>query len=213
MNEKSDSLRSKRRSSLQRRMADTPHGAHHPTRKTGRRKELKRSIYYGTLLYILRTEVDRLTPEQQSWIARYSLKLEEQELERAGRHAELLLRDSKVQYFHVRDILRVRSSIPWIEPFNPPESVRIGKGYTDKGALRPLHERGRQLSEIKFWDADIPFMLPTFYTVKGEWITADEVKSLLGETVFGLVMMSLNQMVNPASTLLSQLQMIQSRDE
>lgn len=194
-----------------RRMADTPHRADHPLQRRGRRRDLKRSIYFGILMYILRENSEQFTREQQLWIVNYSRKLFEEELLRAGNFTEKLFTDETVRQFHLKDIQRVRSTIPWIEPFNPPEAVRIGKGYTDKGALRPLHERGRLLSEIKFWDEDIPFMLPTNYTLKGEWITADEVKSLLGETIFGLVMMSLNQMVNPQERILSQLQMFQSR--
>jgi len=193
-------------------MADTPHGADHPLEPFRKREGyLKKSIYFGILLFVLRRETDSFTAEQQLWIVNYSRKLSDEELLRAGKLTERLLNDEQSLIFHHKDIQRVRRTIPWIEPFNSPEAVRIGKGYTDKGALRPSHERGRQLSELKFWDEDIPFMLPTNYSQKGKWITADEVESLLGTPIFGLVMMSLNQMMHPSSGILSSLQMIQNR--
>lgn len=206
--------RSKRRSSPQGRMADTPHRATPPVRRNrSKTVPVSKSIYFGTLLFIQRSDPDSLTRHQHNWISNYAKKLDESQLLKAGRYSEMLMTQERSRYLFRNELLRIRRSIPWIEDLTLPESVRIGKGYTDKGALRPLHERGRQLSEIKFWDEDIPFMLPTFYTVKGEWITADEVKDLLGETVFGLVTMSLFQMVNPQSSVISQLQMFQSRRE
>jgi len=177
------------------KMADNPHRAHHPL-SDGPHKEtriLKKSIYWATLQYILLTEPGNLSELQQLWIVQYSQRLSDEEILRAGRHLEKLLSSSEIRMFHVKDILRVKQSIPWIEAKPPRELVRIGKGYTDKGSLRPFHKRGRQLSEIAFWDVDIQYMLPFDYEVKGEWITADEVKCLVGETLFELVLNQLRQ--------------------
>jgi len=176
------------------RSADTPHGVDHPVQRLrSERKPLKRSIYFGFLMYILRVEFDQLTREQQHWIVSFAQKCSDEELFRAGKLAFALLSDEKIRLFHARDIQRVRRSIPWLERFQSPEAVRIGKGYTDKGALRPYHERGRSLSQIKFWDADIVFMLPFDYQVKGDWLTADEASSLVGESLFELVLNQLRQ--------------------
>jgi hypothetical protein len=208
MNKKSD----RRLSSLKGRMADTPHRATQPRRETREgRKKLKPSIYYGILTYLLRVEFDSFTREQQFWIISYSKKLSDEEILRAGRFTDLLLSVDSIRMFHHRDIWNTRCSIPWIEPYRPPEILRIGKGYSDKGALRPLHQRGRQLSEIKFWDEDLSALTPPNYQAKGEWITADEVKSLMGETIFDLATLSLMRMMHPSAELLSHLQIIQSR--
>lgn len=203
----------RRRSSLKGRMADTPHRATQPRRMSRKEGKLKPSIYYGILTYLLRTEFDSLTREQQFWIISYSRKLSDEEVFRAGKFTEKLITDGSIRLFHHKDIWNTRCSIPWIEPYRPPEILRIGKGYSDKGALRPLHQRGRQLSEIKFWDEDLSALTPPNYESKGEWITAEEVESLMGRTIFDLVTLSLVRMAQPSAELLSYLQINQSRKD
>jgi hypothetical protein len=179
------------------KMADNPHGATHLIQKSGEGWKLKKSIYFGILLYIQWEEYDRLSVLQNLWITNYARRCSDEELLRAGKLAETLKTREHIRFFHSKDILRVRKTIPWIESKPLPEAVRIGKGYTDKGSLRPLHERGRILSEIKFWDEDIIYMLPFDYQVKGEWITADEVKSLVGVNLFELLLTQVRQGSKP----------------
>lgn len=192
------------------RMADTPHGVHHQPRRKGNRKKLKSSVYFGTLLFLLRSSPDVFTREQQLWIVNYARKLSDLEILRAGRHAQKLLTKEDVRNYHLEDIVSVRRSIPWIEPYRAPESVRIGKGYTDKGALRPLHKKGRQLTDIQFWDEDIKYLLPFGYNTQGEWITADEVKSLVGIDLFHLVLNQIRSNSNTDQVLLPYLAVIQA---
>jgi len=177
-------------------MADTPHRVPHPLQPRKEQKRLKSSVYFGILLYILRQDSDNLTLEQIQWITNYSKKLDENQLLRAGKFSQGLIQNGDRQVFHARDIWAVRRSIPWIEPFLVPEKVRIGKGYTDKGALRPLHKKERSLGEMCFWDEDIRYLLPYDYQPVGTWITADEVRCLLGGNLLELVVMQLNQVGN-----------------
>jgi hypothetical protein len=195
MNTTSHQDNPKRRSRLKGRMADTPHGVDHPRRIVPKvtRKRLKKSIYFGQLLYILWTEFEHLSTGQQLWIVNFARRLSDEEILRAGRHSQKLLTDPDSAFFHSKDIMQTRKSIPWIEPFQSPETVRIGKGYTDKGALRPLHKKGLPPKDFPMWDEDILYLLPLDYVPKGEWLTAEEVQSLIGSVDIGLLFNQLNQ--------------------
>jgi hypothetical protein len=176
-------------------MADTPHGITHPIhRQRSEKKPLKKSIYFGILLFLLREKPDRFSREQQLWIVNYARKLSDEEVFRAGRLTELLITEESKRIFHLRDISNVLSSVPWIEPFNAPEAVRIGKGYTDKGALRPLHKKGRENGETSVWDEDVFYLLPSSYETRGKWLTADEVQSLVGVDLLNLALSQIRSM-------------------
>lgn len=185
------------------RMADNPHPVPHPAQSQGRRRKFRPSIYFGILQYILWTEYERLTLEQQQWITHYASRLDESQLIRAGKFATSLLEDSDRQVFHSRDILQVRRSIPWIELPPPTEISRIGKGYRDKGSLRPLHRRGVPPGDIPMWDEDVYYLLPFDHEPEGRWITAEEVESLTG-IPFGLLASQVNQgRISPEGQLYS----------
>lgn len=173
------------------RMADTPRSADPPFRNSSRRKgKLKKSTYYGILLYIMSEFAEDISPEQRAWIVYYSRKLSIAELLKASNFSSKLRTEQNTLQRTLNEIQRIRRRIPRLEPLNLPEGRRIGIGYRDKGALRPLHEK-RVIGERCFWDEDLRAILPFSYEIEGKWITANEVNSLVGENHLELALRQL----------------------
>lgn len=146
---------------------------------------MRESTKYGILLYLLQSSAFPLSSGQVLWIVYRSRKFSEAELLRAGLFAETLAQDEKVRSRHRRDIEKLYTRVPSLNPKRLPEKRTIGIGYRDKGVLRPLHQQ-RERGVESFWDEDIRYLLPLSYDVCGKWITSEEVKSLIGENLLYL---------------------------
>jgi len=148
---------------------------------------LKKSTYYGILLYILDKHRKDLGEEQVLWVIYFSRKLEETQLSRSIKIYRDLIHSRDFFLRMSFDVERIRKKVPRLESRRPPEQHRIGTGYHDKGSLRPLHER-RNLGEYGVWDEDISYLLPLDYQVRGTWLTAEEVVKLTGVDHLQLVL-------------------------
>jgi len=148
---------------------------------------LKKSTYYGILLYILDKHRKDLGEEQVLWVIYFSRKLEETQLSRSIKIYRDLIHSRDFFLRMSFDVERIRKKVPRLESRRPPEKRRIGTGYHDKGSLRPLHER-RNLGEYGVWDEDISYLLPLDYQVRGTWLTAEEVVKLTGVDHLQLVL-------------------------
>jgi hypothetical protein len=159
-------------------------GRHPPRARppdSGRRKgNLKKSVYYGFLLFILQEFRVLLHPDQVRWIIYYGRKLSDAELLKAGKLSQQLAQSELVQRRSAREIVRIFYSIPLLRRTPIPIPRRIGTGYHDKGALRPRH-KPRLPGEETFWSQDIWSFLLT--EEEGKWITSDEVFSLIGNNL------------------------------
>lgn len=162
------------------RMADTPYSVSAPFQGFRSLKGLKRSTRYGILLYILQNSLlYDLSEGQKLWIIYYARKFSEAELLKAGKFSEQLSQDLTVQQRMKHHIRETHIRVPSLNPLQLPEKRRIGIGYRDKGALRPLHHQ-RRLGDRIFWDEDIRYLLPLNVEVTGRWLTAEEVSGLAG---------------------------------
>jgi len=161
---------------------NTPHDR--PSYSGSRRKGiLKKSTFYGILLYILVEYREELTDQQVAGIIYYSRKLSIAELLKAGNFSSQLLKQPAILNRTRQEIERVRrTQVPFLRTPQIPEPRRIGIGYRDKGALRPRH-RPRLVGERTFWDEDLSWLLPLDFEPEGKWITADEVQSLIGNNL------------------------------
>lgn len=164
---------------LSRQDGRTPRVVHPPLQRVRENPRLKKSTYYGVLLFILDKHRKDLGENQILWIIYFSRKLDESQLSRAIK----IYRDLEQSESFFRrmsfDVERIRKNVPRLEPKKLPEARRIGTGYHDKGSLRPLHER-RNLGEYVVWDEDISYLLPLNYQIRGTWLTAEEVVELTG---------------------------------
>jgi hypothetical protein len=164
---------------LSRQDGRTPRVVHPPKHSSRGYQRLKKSTYYGILLFILDQDRGRLSENQIVWIIYYSRKLDESQLSRAVEiYKQLKFKDSFLSRMK-HDVERIRSNVPRLEPKILPEKRRIGTGYHDKGSLRPLHQR-RSYGELPIWDEDISYLLPLTYEIRGTWITAEEASELIG---------------------------------
>jgi len=157
----------------------TPRVVNPPLQGTRRESKLKKSTYFGILIFLQDVHRQELSDSQVAWIIYYSRKLDESQLLKAVKiYGQLKTTD--VFYRRMRpQIERIRNSVPRLEPKVLAEVRRIGTGYHDKGSLRPLHQR-RSYGEQSVWDEDISYLLPLTYEIKGTWITAEEATELIG---------------------------------
>lgn len=166
-------------------------------------KGMRRSTRYGILLYLLsNSKKFELSENQRLWIIYYSRKFSEAELLRASDVSERLNSDSLFFLRMKKEIQETHVRVPSLNPMTLKEKRRIGIGYRDKGALRPLHQK-RDLGEISLWDEDIKFLLPISYETKGSWITAKEVSSLIGVNLLSEVLYQIEKQTQSALALLS----------
>lgn len=167
--------------SVQGRMADTPHPVSAPFQGFRSLSGMKRSTRYGILLFLMQNSTAfALSEGQRLWIVYYARKLSEAELLKAGRFSESLSQDQVLRQRMKHQIRETHIRVPSLNPIQLPEKRRIGIGYRDKGALRPLHQR-RRLGVRAIWDEELPIYLqPLTYEATGRWLTADEVESLVG---------------------------------
>jgi hypothetical protein len=162
------------------RMADTPHPVSAPFQGFRSLKGMKQSTRYGILLFLLQSsESYELSEGQRLWIIYRARKLSEAELLKAGEFSEKLISDEVLRQRTKHQINETHIRVPSLNPKQLPEKRRIGIGYRDKGALRPLHHQ-RRLGERTVWSEDIQYLLPLDSDLTGRWITADEVESLIG---------------------------------
>jgi len=145
---------------------------------------LRKSVYYGFLLFILQEFRVLLHDDQVRWIIYYSRKLSEAELLKAGKLAHQLVENELVQRRSAREIVRIFHSIPLLRKPLTPEPRRIGTGYHDKGALRPRH-KPRLPGVETFWTQDIQHFLSS--EMEGKWITAEEVESQIGNDLLEMI--------------------------
>jgi len=165
----------------------------HPSIHSNRRfQRLKKSTYYGILLYLQEHCRQDLSDNQVAWIIYFSRNLDESQILRSIKISRDLANSEDFYRRMFSDLERIRKSVPRLEPKKLPEVRRIGTGYHDKGSLRPLHRR-RNLGESVVWDEDISYLLPTHYEIRGTWITAEEVLDLIGVDLLKLMM---NQLGN-----------------
>jgi hypothetical protein len=166
-------------------------------------KGMRKSTRYGILLYLLSNSKDfELSENQRLWIIYYSRKFSEAELLRASDVSERLNSDSLFLLRMKKEIHETHVRVPSLNPLNLKEKRRIGIGYRDKGALRPLHQK-RDLGEISLWDEDIRFLLPLNFEIQGRWITAKEVSSLIGVNLLNEVLYQIERQTQSALALLS----------
>lgn len=178
-------------------MADTPRPVDPPVQlSSGRKQKLKKSTYYGILLYIMSEYSQDISPEQRAWIVYYSRKLSIAELLRAATFQSKLATEEITLRRTQNEINRIRSRIPRLENLSLPEPNRIGIGYRDKGALRPLTKK-REIGEDSFWNEDVRTVFPSLPESEGKWITAEEVNSLTGDTIFELLKLAHRRFINP----------------
>jgi len=176
----------------------------HPPRarppNSGIRKEakLRKSVYYGFLLFILQDFRGLLHEDKVRWIIYYGRKLSDAELLKAGKLAHQLHSDELTQKRSAREIVRIFHSIPLLRQASIPIPRRIGTGYHDKGALRPRH-KPRLPGIDTFWTQDLANFLPT--EEEGKWITSDEVFSLIGKDLLEMIRNNLLQ--NRTRTILA----------
>ena len=175
------------------RMADTPRSLAAPIPGFLNLKGLRQSTRYGILLYLMQSPDYSLSNEQRLWIIYRARKLSEAELLRAGRFSDDLNSRQDIRKRMRKDIEETFIRVPRLLPKQIPEKRRIGIGYRDKGALRPLHQK-RILGERVFWDEDVQYMLPLTYTSVGKWISADEVVSQTGNDLLNLVLHTIQSM-------------------
>jgi len=190
--------------SIQDRMADTPRSVGAPMERYSKIQGMRESTKYGILLFLLQSGHE-LSDGQRLWIVYRSRKFSEAELLRSAELSLRLLQDDILRTRMRWEIRKIHHSVPSLNPKNLPEKRRIGIGYRDKGALRPLH-RNRVLGERAFWDEDIQYLLPLTHEVTGRWITADEVVSLVGIDRLNLALTTIQSMYsNQLATLFSKL--------
>lgn len=174
------------------RMADTPRPVKSTNFNVERKfKETPKAIRLGFCLYLVQDPSRELSDFQRSWIAHFATKLDESQLFRAFAYLTMLQSNNNFLYRALPMINYMHSRIPTGGP-RIPERRRIGIGYRDKGALRPLYQK-REFGSESFWDEDIRAALPFSYDIQGKYLTAVEVKSLVGENLFELVMLQLER--------------------
>lgn len=174
------------------RMADTPHTIGAPLQGFRSLSGMKQSSRYGILLFLLQSPEHELSEGQRLWIVYRSRKFSLAELLKAGKLSESLLTNEVQRKRMQKEISETHHRVPSLNPKQLPEKRRIGIGYRDKGALRPLHHR-RIIGERTFWDQDLLYLLPLDYEVKGKWLTADEVDSLVGVDLLNLVLLKIQE--------------------
>lgn len=144
-----------------------------------RGNRLKISRYAGLLLYLLSTEDPRIRESvsdlRKEWILNLLGRLSEDILLKAHSFYLKIETDPRVRNSLKKEIRRELHSFRAPPEVSRPEVRRIGVGYRDKGALRPLHLK-REVGEESFWFEDVS--LWTFSLPNGqEFITAEEVLS------------------------------------
>jgi len=184
---------------LSRQDGRTPRVVNPPLHSSQENVRLKKSTYYGILLYILDKHRQGLSENQILWIIYYSRKLEETQFSKSIKIYNSLIQSPDFFLRMSYHVERIRKNVPRLEPKILPEQRRIGTGYHDKGSLRPLHER-RNFGEYVVWDEDITYLLPFDYQVRGTWLTAEEVVELTGVDQLQLVLRQL-ELKNPQEVL------------
>lgn len=162
-----------------RRMADTPlPAATKPVNSGGTR--LKRSRYIGVLIYILQKRKSefkgQVSINQAIWIQDEIAKQPSAVLDSASSFSRKILHSPRIRQSlegEIRRILRIDRT-PRARILV--EKRRIGVGYRDKGALRPLHDPKEEQVPV-FHISDVEYLLPLDHNLKEEWLTADEVLS------------------------------------
>jgi len=168
------------------RMADTPHTVKRTNSVSPEEwRKVPRAIHLSYLLILVQDPHRELNEFQLRWIAYFSGKLSETQLFRAYAFYHRLNSDETLLRRNLPMINEAHRRIPLDGP-PLPERRRIGIGYRDKGALRPLHQK-REMGEMAFWDQDIISLLPLDYKVEGKWITASEVRCLSGDNILELL--------------------------
>jgi len=182
----------------------TPRVVNPPKHRIQQIQRLKKSTYFGILIYLQDIHRQELSDPQLAWIIYYSRNLDENQILKAVKIYSQL-KTEEVFYRRMKpQIDRIRGSVPRLEPKKLAEVRRIGTGYHDKGSLRPLHQR-RTYGEIVVWDEDISHLLPLTYEIKGTWITAEEVTELIGVNHLSLALSQIEAMsFNLSGTLLSE---------
>lgn len=183
-----------RESIFQGRMADTPRPVGVPFQGFRNLSGMSEATRYGILLFLLWSPEHELSEEQVLWIVYRARKLSEAELLKSGRLFEKLASNEISRQGLKREIAETYSRVPRLYPKQIPEKRRIGVGYRDKGALRPLH-RSRALGERVFWDEDILYLLPLDYEAVGRWISADEVLNLVQMDHLNLALSTIQSMM------------------
>jgi len=181
-------------------MADTPHSIPRPDRSKHQVNRLSQAKYYGVLLSFLGQKEFPLSEEQVLWIIYYSRKLDESQLLKASRFREQILTDEVFSQRLKWEISKIYHNVPRLSEKRIPEARRIGIGYRDKGALRPLHLK-RTIGEESFWGEDLMFLIPQLDLEVDRIFTADEVKRLVGEYHLELALRQLK--VNTLASSLS----------
>jgi hypothetical protein len=165
-------------------MAETPVPDILNRKRQGRdssKNHLRKSRYVGLLLYLMifadsdtRLAVSK---DHKLWMLEFIGRSSEEDLLKSFTFA-VRIRDSK----RVRNSLRSEISRE-LHTHRSPKVVRtstprrIGVGYRDKGALRPLHQK-RNVGADAFWWDDVKHLLPSSMSPpENGWITAEEVLS------------------------------------
>ena len=146
---------------------------------SGRGNRLRKSRYAALLLYLLSTEEswirESVSFQRKEWMLNLLANMSEDILLKAHTFYLRIETDPRIRNSLRREIRRELHSYRSPPRASKPEIRRIGVGYRDKGALRPLHLK-REVGEESFWYEDVA--LWTFSQPNGrEFLTAEEVLS------------------------------------
>lgn len=170
--------------STERRMAETPvpntlNRKRHVPGHTA--NHLRKSKYAGLLFYLLLSNEiwiqESLSNDHRLWIKDFLGNIPEDIILKSYSFALKIYRNKRIRNSLTEEIVKELRSYRSPKVNRSPEPRRIGVGYRDKGALRPLHLR-RNVGEDCFWWDDIRHLLPGSSNPTGkDFITTEEVLS------------------------------------
>lgn len=171
--------------SPERRMAETPVPDTLNRKRIGgeiQGNNLKKERFAGLLIYIMSSRelwiLELLSSDHRLWIKDFLGKVPEDLLLKSYSFAVKIHSNKRVRNSLRNEIVKeLQTFRPRITP-SIPTPRRIGVGYRDKGALRPLHQK-RNVGAESFWWDDVKHLLPADVPPpENGFITAEEVLSL-----------------------------------
>jgi len=180
----------------ERRMAETPVPIILNQKRQGKgtsKNFLRKSRYGGLLIYLL-TSADpdireQMTKDRKQWMLDFVGRLSIENLLKAYSFASEIRHSTRVRNSLKKEIIRELQSHRSPGIVRVPDPRRIGVGYRDKGALRPLHQKRNVGADALWWD-DVKHLLPSMSPPENGWITAEEVQSfgINSETVLNVLL-------------------------
>jgi hypothetical protein len=142
---------------------------------------LRKSRYVGLLFFLLLYEDPeirlQISKDHKLWMMDFIGSTSEEIVLQSFSFAKVIRDSKRVRNSLQKEInreLRAHRS-PKVTRQTPPR--RIGVGYRDKGALRPLHQKRNIGADALWWD-DVKHLLPNSMSPpENGWITTEEVLS------------------------------------